>query len=100
MSATVTNTIDIPAPPEVVWRVLTDFAAYAEPEKADLDALGDELEEAPTPTARPPPKPSSTASSSWSPASSSPPTSSETGSPATVTTRTPDKPLRGRRLAP
>lgn len=30
MSTTVTNTADIPAPPEAVWDVLTDFAAYGE----------------------------------------------------------------------
>lgn len=30
MSMTITTTANIPAPPEAVWEVLTDFAAYAE----------------------------------------------------------------------
>jgi hypothetical protein len=30
MSTTITTTADIPAPPEAVWGVLTDFAAYWE----------------------------------------------------------------------
>src|ERR1700742_3077969 len=30
MSTTITTTVDIPAPPEAVWNVLTDFAAYGD----------------------------------------------------------------------